>query len=272
MLLRPDGPGRDDRDEEEQISPTEEETKTQAGFAEKDREQNENACEIEKAFQTLAQASEAGAEPNAGEPGAPEPASLITADRTKNSAGDKSAEDRFGGDSATEEERAGETEMDQARGETSFVTGQAFTDQEGQSDRRDQGDRDGQARGDRCHAEDFVGQNNDPVDERRGFQPRHAIIGGKEPLLRGQHFASAAGELSFHAVMEIAPAGRGEMKDSGEREEKNEKSVSGRRWIEHLRLEKRVFEREGASAGIHGDFVRRTATACGRLLGGVGPG
>ena len=53
MLLRPDGPGGDDHDEEEQISPTEEETKTQAGFAEKDREQT-NACEIEKAFQTLA--------------------------------------------------------------------------------------------------------------------------------------------------------------------------------------------------------------------------
>ena len=59
---------------------------------------------------------------------------MITADRTKNSACDKSAEDRFGGDSTTEEERAGETEMDQARGETSFVTGQAFTNQEGQSD------------------------------------------------------------------------------------------------------------------------------------------
>ena len=231
----------------------EEGTKTQAGFAEKDREEDANAGEIEKAFQTLAQTSEAGAEPNPGEPGAPEPASLIAADCTKNSSGNEGAKDRFGGDSATEQECAGETEMDQTRGETSFVTGQAFTDQEGQSDRRDHCDGDGQARRDCGHAEDFVGKNNEPVAEGWGFQLRHAIVGGHEPLLRGQHFAGATGELPFHAVMEIAPAGGGEMKDGGEREEKNEKSVSGGRRIEHLRLEERVFDREGASAGIHGD-------------------
>jgi len=43
------------------------------------------------------------------------------------------------------------------------------------------------------------------------------------------------------------------MKDGCEREEKNEKSVAGRRWMEDLRLEEGVFERKCASASNHED-------------------
>ena len=110
--------------------------------------------------------------------------------------------------------------MDQTRGEASPITGEPFADQEGQGDRRDHGDRDRQARGRRRHAENFVGQDDQPVDQRRRLQTRDAVIRRHEPLLCGQHFAGAAGELPFDAVIEIAPAGRGEMKDGGEREER----------------------------------------------------
>jgi hypothetical protein len=43
------------------------------------------------------------------------------------------------------------------------------------------------------------------------------------------------------------------MKNGREREEKNKKSVTSRRRIEHLWVEESVFKREGASAGNHGD-------------------
>ena len=230
-----------------------EEAKTQASFPKENREQKTDRREKEKTLQAFAQARETGAEPKPGEPRAPELAPLITADRTKNRTGNEGAENRLRRDGSAEQERAAGTKMDQARGEASPITGEPFADQEGQGDRRDHGERDRQARGGRRHAEDLVREGNEPVDQRRRLQTRDAIVRRHEPLLRGQHFAGAAGELPFDAVIEIAPAGRGEMKDGREREEKNEKSVTGRRRIEHLRLEEGVFEREGASAGNHGD-------------------
>src|SRR5450755_2492688 len=114
-LFRPDVPGSDDHNEKEQISPMQEEAKTQASFPKENREENANAREIAETFHAFAQAREAGAEPKPGEPRATELAPLITANRTKYCTGDEGAKNRFWCDGSAEQELATGTELDQAR-------------------------------------------------------------------------------------------------------------------------------------------------------------
>src|ERR1700704_4498717 len=83
IFFRPDEPGGDDGEEKKQVSPMQEEAKTQARLPKKNRKENANAREIKKTFQTFAQAGEAGAEPKPAEPRAPELAPLVTADCTQ---------------------------------------------------------------------------------------------------------------------------------------------------------------------------------------------
>src|SRR5437773_12336967 len=87
------------------MRPTEKSTKSKTSLAVKNSEQKRNSDEIHQPKNTFGHAGKSRANPEAGEPYPAMLTVLVTTDRAKHPAGDKSAEDRLRHDDSRSEER-----------------------------------------------------------------------------------------------------------------------------------------------------------------------
>jgi len=108
--------------------PMEKRPKSETGLTVKNSEHKKNGDEIDQPEDTFGHTGESRANPEAGEPEASMLPALVTTDCTKNPAGDKSTEDRFGHNDSSQKERAAEGKINQTSQKTVPIIPQSFSD------------------------------------------------------------------------------------------------------------------------------------------------
>lgn len=167
--MRPDEPGSGDGDEEKQIRPMKQPPETHPRLPKKKREEQANGRQVKKGSWTFCQAGKSAAQPRTGEPGPAEFSALISANNAVDRAGDEEGEEGVRRDHSPEQERTAGTKMNQAGSEPAPITSQPFTKEKGERDRCDHRERNRNPRRGRGHAENFGGERNYPISERRSL-------------------------------------------------------------------------------------------------------
>src|SRR5260370_29133831 len=108
--------------------PMEKRRKSETGLTVKHSEQEKKGDEIDQPEDTFGHTGKGRANPKAGEPEASMLPALVTTDCTKNPAGDKSTEDRFGHNDSSQKKRAAAGKINQTSQKAVPVITQSLPD------------------------------------------------------------------------------------------------------------------------------------------------
>src|SRR4029077_11396000 len=154
-------------------------------------------------------------------------------------------------DDTTENESAGEGEIDQSASESAPVIGQTFSGEkrEWYSFHNRKRNRNARARG--VDPKNLVAGYDQPVEQRRFLQTWNAVIRRQQILATLDHFAGSGGALAFGLTVKIADSNRPEVQQDRQRDQNSEERVSGWRRRQCLWSKKRFLNTKRPSARDH---------------------
>src|SRR5438046_10511061 len=115
MSSGPNVPRRNDQKKDQHVVPMEKCAESETGLTVKNSEQRKNGDQVDQPENTVGQTGEGRANPETGEPDASMLPALVTTDRAKHPAGDKSAEDWLRHDDPPEDRSTAGAEINPTR-------------------------------------------------------------------------------------------------------------------------------------------------------------